>query len=293
MESGWDGAWLDITAPSFYNMVDAQNTDLDGITRFPYNTVDREDYTIWTRAAHHDLKIGRIQTAVLASQGRLPVLAANNNGGGKWFDDGGDARRFAENNASKVQGIDGVTLEAPFTGPSNVAPFYTYSGLSTWKKNVRTVADATNDGLAVLPWLKMVESGDLIPEGTTGALGYGWASLLIGWGSHPGETRVVVDLWTGDANGRHIELPDFLYYDLGEPLGEAPATDDALKSLLAGASTYRRDWSRGVVLVNPSDSDDEVSVTGYMDPETCLPATITAMPEHSYRILVLPQVCAG
>src|SRR5262245_51597913 len=102
MENGWDGAWLDITSPSFYNMVDALNADLDGVSRFPYNTVDGEDYTIWTRADHHDLKIGRIQTAVLASLGRLPVLAANNNGGGKWFEDGGYARRFAENNASKV-----------------------------------------------------------------------------------------------------------------------------------------------------------------------------------------------
>jgi len=293
MNSGWDGVWLDITAPSFYNMVDALDVTIDGETRFPFNTIAGADYTISTRAAHHDLKIGRIQAEIEASFGRLPVIYINNNADGKWFGDKGYGRRFAENNDAKIQPVDEVSLESPFVKPADPPVGYDDKGLAMWKKNVRTVADATNRGLAVCPWLKMVAESNYVPNDMGKPLGFGWASLLLSWGLHGNGSKVVLELWTAsDSGGRWINLPNFMYYNMGEPLGSGPASDTALSALLVGDSTYRRDWTHGTVLMNPGDADDDsVDVSGYVNPDSCAPVHVSSLPAHSYKILMLPDAC--
>ena len=289
LRSGWDGAWLDITSPSFYNMVDALDADIDGETRFPYNTGSKEDYTISSRAYHHDLKVGRIQAEIEASFGYLPVLYANNNGDGKWFNDTGYGRRFAESNNAKIQGMDGVSLEAPFVKVADPPANWEPKTLPSWKKNARSVADATNRGYAVAPWLKMVGGSGYVPDNMYKPLGFSWASTLLAWGSNDGGSKVVLDMWTVN---RRFSLPDFLYYNLGEPIGSGPATEDGLDALLIGSSTYKRDWTRGTVLVNPAEtSDGGVSVSGYVDPSTCRPVEIESMSAYSYKILLLPDAC--
>jgi hypothetical protein len=291
MRSGWDGSWLDITAPSFYNMVDAQNVEIDGETRFPFNTLRREDYTLSSRAYHHDLKIGRIQTAIEASMGRLPFLFVNNNADGKWFQDRGYGRRFAEETTGKVQPVDGVSLEGPFTKVSDVPAHYEFKGLSVWKRNVKTVADATNRGYPISPWLKMIDDGYVLND-MDRAIGYSWASTLLSIGAQRDGLRVVLELWTKSGGGRQINLPEFMYYNLGTPIGSGPATDNALETLLISSLTYKREWTRGIVLVNPTETyDGEVSVSGYVDPSTCQPVDIEAMPAHSYEILMEPGAC--
>ena len=293
VQGGWDGVWLDLTAPSFYNMVDAKNLEIDGETRFPYNTVAREDYTYSSRAYHHDLKIGRIQTAIQAEFGSLPFIAVNNNADGKWFSDRGYGRRFAEDNPAKIQAVDGVSLESPFAKPSDAPAHFEWKGLSSWKKNARSVADATNRGYSVVPWLKMVAGADYVPENMDRPLAFSWASVLLSWGPQAAASAVVLELWTKkDGGGRRIALPDFMYYDMGDPIGQGPATDDALDALLVGSTTYKRDWTKGTILVNPADSSDNgVSVSGYVDPVTCRPVQITSMPAQSYKFLMLPGAC--
>jgi len=72
----------------------------------------------------------------------------------------------------------------------------------------------------------------------------------------------------------------------------AIATEDGLDALLIGSSTYKRDWTRGTVLVNPAEtSDGGVSVSGYVDPSTCRPVEIESMSAYSYKILLLPDAC--
>lgn len=293
MRDGYDGAWLDITSPSFYNMVDAENAEIDGETRFPYNTVAKADYTLSTRANHHDLKIGRIQSAIQDEFGVIPVLNANNNADGKWFGDGaGYGRRFAMDNNSKLQPIDGVSLEGVFVSYADAPPYYSYDGFSVWKRNVRTVADATNNGYSVLPWLKMASDSNFVRTGMDQILAYAWANMLLSWGPQPGNSQAVLELWTDSQSGRRINMPSFLYINLGTPVGDGPATDTALDTLLIGTSTYARKWTKGIVVVNPKeDSDPEASLTGYVDPTTCAPVNITSMAAHSYKILLLPGSC--
>ncbi len=294
MRNGYDGAWFDVTSPSFYNMVDAENVDIDGETRFPYNTIAGEDYTNASRANHHDLKLGRIQREIQRDLGRLPVLNVSNNADGKWFADRGYARRFALANAAKVQGVDGVSLESAFASYADEPPYYKFDGISSWKKNVRTIADATNNGYGVLPYLKMSNGTELVRDDLDQVLAYAWASMLLGWGPQPGDSQAELELWTESPSGRRINLPDFLYYNLGDPIGQGPATDSALDALLIGTSTYAREWTRGIVVVNPEDTtDQEASLTGYVDPNTCAPVTIGSMGAHSYKILLLPSACGG
>jgi hypothetical protein len=197
-------------------------------------------------------------------------------------------------NTNKVQPVEGVSLEVPFTTMSDSPPYYTYKGLSVWKRNVRTIADATNNGLSVLPWLKLAADNDLVHDETTQGLAYGWASMLLAWGPQPANSQAILELWTESPNGRSIRLPSFLYYNLGTPVGNGPATDNALDALLIGTSTYGRQWTKGFIVVNPADTtDQEASLTGYVDPTTCAPVTIGSMAAHSYKILMTANACGN
>jgi hypothetical protein len=285
---GW--RWLDITSPSFYNMVDALDADIDGETRFPYNTGSKEDYTISSRAYHHDLKVGRIQAEIEASFGYLPVLYANNNGDGKWFNDTGYGRRFCREQQRKIQGMDGVSLEAPFVKVADPPANWEPKTLPSWKKNARSVADATNRGYAVAPWLKMVGGSGYVPRQHVQASG-------LQLGIHA--ARMGIERRRIQGRAGHVDRQPHVSacrFSLLQPWGAyrirglPPKTGSTLSS--SDRRRNKRDWTRGTVLVNPAEtSDGGVSVSGYVDPSTCRPVEIESMSAYSYKILLLPDAC--
>ena len=301
----WDGAWLDTTAPSFFNMVDALDGDVT-----PFDTITWKDYTTFSRATHHDKKIARIQQSLGDS---VPFLTTNNNGDGKWFYENGYGRRFAlATTGGKLRAVNGVVLEAPFTIPSNdtscTTPGISYDGMlpdpacikpiDKWKQNIFTIADATESGLSVMPFIKVIRNGRIPFDIDEDVQAFSWASVLLAWGSQPGGSAVVPQLWKDtqvppDPTDHVLNLPKYFYDNMGLPNSRAPENEALLDALLIGTSTYRRRWTNAMVLVNPGNTDDITDTTGYDPTANCTQVTVSEMPAYSYKILFARDFCTA
>lgn len=303
--NAWDGVWMDCTAPSFYNMRGAFNEDVT-----PFDSVNWRDYTKFSRASAHDLKIARIQQALGST---IPFIAANNNGDGKYFYENGWGGRFAlATTGGKLRPVDGVVLEGPFTnsgdGNTCTIPGTSFDGvlpdpacakdIDYWKDNVITIAQATEQSLSVMPFIKVISDGRIPFDIDEDVQAFSWASVLLAWGSHPANSTVVAQLWKDtqvppDPVAHELNLPSYFHDDMGVPNGAAPANEARLDALLIGASTYRRSWTHGLVLVNPGGADVITAVTGYDPTASCAKVTVTDMPAYSYKILLARGYCTA
>jgi hypothetical protein len=306
MSSGWDGVWMDCTAPSFYNMRGAYDEDVT-----PFDTVYWRDYTKFSRASAHDLKLARIQQALGSN---VPWIAANNNGDGKWLYENGWGERFGiATTGGKLRAADAVVLEGPFTDSADdttcTAPGTSFDGvlpdpacvkvIDHWKENIISVAQATQQSISVMPFIKVISDGR-IPFGIDeDDQAFSWASVLLAWGPHPANSAIVVQLWKDtqvppDPIAHELNLPSYFYDDMGLPNGAAPASEALLDKLLIGASTYRRSWTHGLVLVNPGGAADVIAaVTGYDPTASCAKVTVNEMPAYSYKILFARGYCTA
>ncbi len=305
MSNGWDGVWMDCTAPSFYNMRDAFD---EAVT--PFDTIHWRDYTKFTRASAHDLKIARIQQALGST---VPFIAANNNGDGKYFYENGWGGRFAlATTGGKLRPADEVVLEGPFTDSADdttcTTPGISFDGvlpdpacvkrIDYWQDNIITIAQATEQSLSVMAFIKVISDGRIPFDIDADVQAFSWASVLLAWGSHPANSAVVAQLWKDtqvppDPVAHELNLPSYFYVDMGLPNGAAPANASRLAALLVGTSTYRRSWTHGLVLVNPGTADVITGMTGYDPTASCAKVTVTEMPAYSYKILLARDYCTA
>ncbi|MEL7450784.1 MAG: putative Ig domain-containing protein, partial [Pseudomonadota bacterium] len=277
---GADGAWLDICSPGFYFPGNAF-----GAPVVPWNLETGGEFTAQQRKEHQERKLNRIQTAVSAATGRLPVLTANNVGAGRYFEEGGGAMDYVLPTAIKPEPIDGVIVEQAFS----LGFEDTFRSYNSWVANLETVAHGAQNGLPVLPWIKSAV-GRYRPDTATADRFelFDFASILLAW--EPGSDASVPVPLFADApeGGRKLNLPPWLFYDIGEPLTRAPY-DDVEQLRVADSNTFMRRWSNGIVLVNPTSEDDQpISLPAtYIDPITLERLASVSMPAHTGLILIL------
>ncbi|MEM9056046.1 MAG: hypothetical protein AAGD86_01140 [Pseudomonadota bacterium] len=278
---GADGGWLDICSPEFFNQVNAV-----GARVVPWNVETGAPFTPDDRRLHQDRKLAIMQQIVLSTTGRWPALAANNNADGKYFAERGRAMDFLLPTDVKPVPIDAVVLEAVY---SRLADGNFFSE-GRWQRNLSTIIHGAQQGLPVWPWIKSATT-DYRPDTVAAERfeRYDYASVLLGF-EHGSGALVVLPLFADDAGGRRLNLPDWLFYDLGEPL-ESVAYD-ALDGLrVDGTQSFRRRWTGGVVLVNPTGQDDaSVPLEGqYLVPGARQKVSSIPVPAHTGLLLIADQ----
>jgi len=280
MNDGADGAWLDICSPSFFNLGNAY-----GDAVVPWNFAKNTEFTEQTRKEAQDVKLGRLLNYVHGQTDRWPLLVANNNGNGDYFETGGGAMDFVQQTANKPRAIRAVVLEGAFSYEATNR----YAKVDAWKANLSTIIHGAKNGLPVWPWLKSFPAR-LRPaarEDDAFAL-YDYASVLLGWEFGESGAAIVTEAMAEDGKGgRTVYLPPFWFYDLGKPTERAPY-DDIDKLRAPDHVSYVRRWSGGIVLVNPTAGPDKAIKldSGYLDPITKEAVSEVKLGPHAARILV-------
>ncbi|MEM9057678.1 MAG: hypothetical protein AAGD86_09385, partial [Pseudomonadota bacterium] len=282
MASGVDGNWLDICSPEFFNQVNAL-----GEAVVPWNLETGAEFTVSQRRAHQDRKLGRMQARVLGATGQMPQFTANNNANGKYFEAGGRAMDFLLPTDPKPDPIQGVILEAAFSEVLRDSNFT----VAKWQRNLSTVVHGGQNGLPVWPWIKTATGDYREDSEVVDAFElFDYASVLLGWELNTAEAFITMPLFRADGDGRALNLSDWFFYDMGEP--EEQVAYDALEQLrVPDTNTYLRRWSNGVVLVNPTATDDPaVPLPGqYLVPGEARKVTSIGVPAYTAYLLIADE----
>ncbi|MEM9057605.1 MAG: putative Ig domain-containing protein [Pseudomonadota bacterium] len=278
--NGANGAWLDICSPNFFFPGNAFGDPV-----VPWNLETGAQFTAVQRKDHQERKLDRLQTALEAATGRLPVLKANNLGGGSYFQSGGGGMDYVFSTVTKPTPIDGVIVEQAFSlGFRN--EFRSYS---SWLTNLETLAHGAQNGAPVLPWIKSVVA-DYRPNSAVAERFelFDYATILLAWENNTGASIPLPLFAEAAEGGRRLNLSPWLFYELGEPESHAPY-DDVEQLRIAGTNTFARRWTNGIVLVNPSAEDDAAVPlpATYIEPTTQDRVVAIDMPAQTGALLIL------
>lgn len=257
-EGGRDGAWLDIFAPSFFNMVDA-----NGNTVVPWNTATDDEMTAQERRDTKLAQLNIIQGDIFEALGDFPYLIANNMK--STFDeaDGGFEEYFNALHPINVGNIEGL-----FTSQD-----VDYVPQAEFDATLGVLCKAIQRGYGVSADSTPVQETSLVPKASalfTAKQYYDFASIMLGWETSNAASIIfalmIVDPEGDVAPGEfEFNLPDVFYYDIGTPVSPQADEDDItpLRCAEYGATNhiYRRRWLRAYTAVNPSSTNDSIPHT--------------------------------
>jgi hypothetical protein len=153
--------------------------------------------------------------------------------------------------------------------------------------------DASQNGLAAAPVWENAGSSSFDWEQDTPkrdqAERFGYASYLLGV-ERDSKTLMGTYAFYQAEGKRFVKIHPMYYYPIGFPIQtmKPELIDDYLMN---GISVYRRSFTNGLVLVNPSDKECEVKLDKtFIDPDTHqLVATVTMPPSTGKILLTNPS----
>jgi len=279
VQDGFDGAFLDILAPSFFN----QGSALGQHVR-PWNFAKSAPYSQYDWGTAQMMKINAFQQLTKEATGKQPCLVGNNMNR-KYFDEEGGGRRYLFPTPEKPNPIQGMMSESPFSKPTAKDPFVAETA---WRNSVQELMDAGQNKLAALPYCKTGGESDTAARNATieRIELHDYCSFLLAY-EPDSPMQFAMPIFAGSRRGaRTVNLPDHLFVNLGTPQDRVPYPQlDKYKH--PGEHTYRRRYSGGIVLVNPSDRDDaSIAIDAeYRDYKTHEPVRTLSVPAHSARLL--------
>jgi hypothetical protein len=279
-QSGCNGLWLDLTSPGIFVPCNAY-----GIPVKPWNFELEENYTQKTYMAHQERKIQLMREEIIKLTGKRPYMVSNNHANGKYFyGNGMDLVRPTE---QKPDPIEGVILEGAFC-------FYqtkNWYSMDLWSTNLKTLIHGAQNKYPVWPWIKSMRYAYLPKPKNSEAdrfQFFDYTSTLLGYEPNAGIVCPMPAYEKEEGSTKTLNLPDYLFYDIGQPL-ERVDYNNVNGLRISDKNTFRRQWSKALIYVNPTDKDDDtISVpSGYFDPDLGKTVTRISMPAHTGKILLL------
>lgn len=278
-DSGLNGLWLDLTSSGIFIPCNAY-----GITVKPWNFELEKPYTSKSYLGHQELKIHNMREEIKKMTGFRPYLVSNNHANGKYFE--GNGMDLVRPTEQKPDPIEGVILEAAFC-------FYQINKwfpIDHWKTNLSTLIHGAQNKYPVLPWIKSMRYAYLPKPKNSEAdrfQFFDYTSTLLGYEPDAGIFCPIPAYEIDEDDNKTLNLPDYLFYDIGQPL-ERVNYNKVSDLIIPGTNTYRRQWSKAMVYVNPTyEDDDNIDVpAGYIDPETGNIVNSISMPAHTGKILL-------
>jgi hypothetical protein len=281
IKKGASGLWLDLTSPGIFCPSNAYG---DKVT--PWNFELNAAYTSTTYLNHQDLKCQNLREKIKQLTGITPQIVANNNAAGKYFEQGGGGMNLVRPTQQKPVPIEGVVLEAAFC-------FYQtqeWFDLEQWTANLSTLIHGSQNKYPVWPWIKNVKYAELPMTRNVDAERFqffDYTSTLLGYEENAGVVCPLPLHWVNNKGERSLNLPEYFFYDIGTP-SERVAYNEINKMRIPGKNSYMRNWSKAIVVVNPSESNDsDISIpAGYLDPATNQEIRLLSMAAHTGKILL-------
>lgn len=281
IQKGATGLWLDLTSPGIFIPCNAFGQKV-----IPWNFERGENYTPATYSNQQERKCQNLRDSIRARTGITAQLVSNNHGEGKYFEEKGGGMNMVRPTNDKPIPIDGVILEAAFS----LYQSRKWHELEQWKANLSTIIHGGHNKYPVWPWLKNIKYADypMIKNAEADRFQFfDYTSTLLGYEKDAGLVCPIPLYWVDDKGERALNLPDYLFYDIGDPIERVPY-DEIDKLLVPETRTYMRKWSKAIVLVNPTEADGlTIPIpAGYLDPATDQEVTQVAMAAHTGKILL-------
>jgi len=216
LEKGYDGVWFDITSPMWYNQGDTYGNRVT-----PWNFVDAEEYTHEKYQLHQQGKIERIRKVF---DSHYPD--------GRWITINNIAWASIEHyHRFFNSGIQAASMEN----------FVAEDSVEKWETQINKLAVAAANEYPCIAWAKW--SAEDVENRQYER--FAFVSYLLG--KRKGDQTIF-----GGRPLLNLPLESQYLWDLGTPVQSF--TD--VKKYRITASTYRRDFKKGIVLVNPTQTND-------------------------------------
>lgn len=284
MNQGYDGAKLDILDLAFYNQSDACGNSV-----IPWNFENNDLYNPFTYRLTQEKKIAYIQNYIFKKFGKYPVLFGNSLRSKYFFpEDGGTIRYMLETDV-KPRPIDGMQMEN-FVG---VVHKNTFIDISGWKQRLNILIHCAQNGLSAVALIEYIRHFDDHELGRPNPVIaqhelFGYSSYLMGY-EPKGKTYVSAQVFikVPGEDRRIVYLPKHFFYDLGNPL---QSFKDIEGYRVTDTEIYKREFSRGVVYVNPSEKDVMAVAleSRLIDPESGKEISTVDLQAHTGKILLRP-----
>lgn len=315
VEIGGDGVWIDILMDGTLDPQDAYGKRLP---RFNVNDTSYHGY--WNFATNNYFKtddyrllnekgINYIQQAYKAKYGKLPVIYGNNTMASRANEGRGGHRLYLYPTTAKPIPLNGMCIE-DFMGGYNKVEWEKYARNSevvaptkacypcsvdykNWKDNIQFFMRLAQDGRASTPLIINAGMKTAVFEKLDTKSRHDWeqwayASYLLGVEVINGKcaTSLGIPMFYYDGSNRHVGLDSMYYLKIGRPLQTAkPANFDSYK--VKETDVYKRKFSNGLVLVNPSDKVEKIVLNQkYFDNDTNQYISEIAIPAKSGKILL-------
>jgi len=277
---GTDGCWLDTLNVGDFNLSDCMGRPVR-----PWNFRKGEVYRPDDFRAGQERKIAFVQEFIRQRLGKHPWLVANNLKPTTYYPGDGGMRRLLESTDVKPRPLDGFCME----GGLGWHRAHDEPEELLWRERIQILMDAAQNGLAAMPILGGAGAKSVLSEPDTPerdrAERFGYASYLLAV-EKDGRTLMGTYAFYQADGRRTVRVHRMYYYAIGEP-AETVAPKDIGRYLVPGTPVYRRSFTGGLVLVNPSETEAQVSLeTTHLDPDQGTAIDRIVMPAGSGKILL-------
>ncbi len=273
-----DGVWMDTLNTGTFNLSDCLGRPAAGkVWDFSKNKpCDADDFRLG-----QERKIAFVQEYIKEKTGKYPFLIANSLGEKNAAPGKGGLKLLLESTEVKPRPLDAFCMEEALVN--------THSS-DKWKKQMTLLMDCAQSGLAAAPiWgnaghPSIAESQPDTPKRDQEER-FGYASYLL---AVEKDAKTVMGTYAFyESNGkRFAKVHPMYYYPIGYPTQTVkPEAID--QYIIKGLPVYRRSFTNGLVLVNPSTEDHEVKLDKpFLDPDIRKLVTEVSMPAGTGKILL-------
>ena len=273
-----DGVWMDTMNTGVFNLSDCLGRSAAGkVWDFSKNQpCDPDDFRLG-----QERKVAFIQEYIKAKLGKYPFLLANSLSEKQATPGVGGLKLLLERTEVKPRPLDGYCMEGALANTNSS---------DKWTKRMSLLMDCAQNGLAAAPiWANagypsIVESQPDTPKRDQ-AERFGYASYLL-CVEKDGKTVMGTYAFYEANAKRFAKVHPIYYYPIGYPT-QTVKPNLIEKYLIEGLPVYRRLFTNGLVLVNPSEQDCTVNLDKtYLDPDQRQLITKVSMPAGTGKILL-------
>lgn len=300
IRSGYDGVWIDCLGSISFGAVDVFAKSVN--SKKTHNRTDEAVMEGWDEASHYrrvwnfrknrpydyndhreycEAGLARAYRELEKELGYVPMICANNIGPG-YYPKMGSRKRYMMSTQVKPRPLDAYCMEGFVAGigteeferflrDRKVRPAPTLQDLEGWQVQVGILMDAYQDGLCAAPMMTQAGWKTQLFEAYDDAQRepyelYAYASFLLAV-EKDAPARLGRPAFSGMGRERRVKIYPHYYWPLGAP-SESKKELEAYR--VPGRVSYWRKFSKGLVIVNPSENVDRAIA---IDPPLFDPAT--------------------
>ncbi|XP_065179395.1 uncharacterized protein LOC135809881 [Sycon ciliatum] len=271
VSAGYNGSWFDCFSDHVLKATDVGGRPVHGDAYWNFAT--KASYTAEEFSNAQRKRLQAVFESVHATLGFFPLILANNVGA-SYFTYG---RSFLIPGPGDFRPLDAYDLEAfagtlqatkPGVNSCSGPPedfVVEYKDPDGWLRNIQLISNASQSNLSLIAMMSSAGCESFPMEGMgeqrTQLQHFAYASYLLAATGPSTRTHFGIPAYY-QANGtRFVHIDDWFYLDIGTPTETYPPAG-VTKYQPAGHASFVRQFTKGVVVVNPTNTTDEAVPLG-------------------------------